>query len=163
MAEDSGALLREWQIIGDPKRGIAPLVPVGKTKFYEMVRKGSFPAPVKLPGGRANAWRSVDVHAWIESTAGGSAVPATLSDAEARVIAALIRGPLLAHQLAELAAPADVRKLVARLRRIGFELPTSMVRAEVAPEDDATIAHFEACTALSAGDRAHAARLGVTP
>ena len=40
-------------------------VGLGKTSLYERVKRGQFPAPVKLGGGRAIAWRSFDVDEWI--------------------------------------------------------------------------------------------------
>ena len=49
-------LLKLRQIIGDPKKGIAPLIPVSRSAWYAGVRQGKFPQPVKL-GQRAVAWR----------------------------------------------------------------------------------------------------------
>lgn len=54
-----------------PKEGFARIpqvlyaVGVGKTKLYQMVKTGSFPAPVKL-GARMVAWRVQDVRSWLE-------------------------------------------------------------------------------------------------
>jgi prophage regulatory protein len=42
------------------------LVGLQKSAIYEMVKDGSFPAPVRL-GIRAVAWRSDHVQAWINS------------------------------------------------------------------------------------------------
>lgn len=47
--------LRLHQIIGCQKRGIPPLIPVGKTTWWNGVREGRFPKPVKL-GPRTTAW-----------------------------------------------------------------------------------------------------------
>jgi prophage regulatory protein len=47
--------LRLWQIIGDRKKGIAPIIPIGRTQWFEGVKSGRYPASVKL-GPRATAW-----------------------------------------------------------------------------------------------------------
>lgn len=39
-------------------------VGLGRTKIYEMIGEGSFPAPVKI--GRASLWKINQVDAWIE-------------------------------------------------------------------------------------------------
>ncbi|APZ42924.1 helix-turn-helix transcriptional regulator [Acidihalobacter ferrooxydans] len=59
--------LRLPQIIGDPKRNLPPLIPVGKTTWWEGVRAGKFPQPVKLSS-RVTVWRAEDIRALIEST-----------------------------------------------------------------------------------------------
>jgi hypothetical protein len=58
--------LRLAQIVGDKKKGIPPLIPVGKSCWWEGVKKGRFPKPVKL-GPRTTAWRVEDIRALIES------------------------------------------------------------------------------------------------
>jgi hypothetical protein len=58
--------LRLSQIIGDPKRGIPPIVPIGKTAWWEGVRSGRFPKPIKL-GPRITVWRVEDIRNLIES------------------------------------------------------------------------------------------------
>ncbi len=57
--------LRINQIIGDSKKGIPPLIPVKKTTWWDGVRKGRFPKPVKL-GPRVTVWRVEDIRALIE-------------------------------------------------------------------------------------------------
>ena len=52
--------VRLWQIVGDPKRGIAPLFPVSRASFYNGIRDGRYPAPVKL-GPNISAWRVDDI------------------------------------------------------------------------------------------------------
>lgn len=42
-------------------------VGLGKTSIYFRVRCGQFPPPVRLGGGRAVAWRSLDVDEWIRA------------------------------------------------------------------------------------------------
>jgi len=58
--------LRLPQIIGDPKAEppIPALIPVKKTCWWEGVRTGRFPKPVKL-GPRVTAWRVEDIRALI--------------------------------------------------------------------------------------------------
>ena len=40
--------LRLHQIIGAPQRGIPPIIPVSRTTWYDGVREGKFPQPVKM-------------------------------------------------------------------------------------------------------------------
>ncbi len=60
--------LRLPQIIGDKKRGIPPVVPVSKTAWWDGVKTGRFPKPVKL-GPRTTAWRVDDIRRLIDGTA----------------------------------------------------------------------------------------------
>lgn len=60
--------LRLPQIIGDKKRGITPVVPVSKTAWWDGVKTGRFPKPVKL-GPRTTAWRVDDIRRLIDGTA----------------------------------------------------------------------------------------------
>ncbi len=59
--------LRLVQIIGDPTRQppIPALIPVGKSTWWQGVRDGRFPKPIKL-GPRMTAWRVEDIRALIE-------------------------------------------------------------------------------------------------
>lgn len=54
--------LRIRQIIGDPKSEppLPPIVPVSKSTWWDGVKNGRFPAPVKL-GPRITAWRVEDI------------------------------------------------------------------------------------------------------
>lgn len=65
--------LRLAQILGNPKAKppIPPLIPVGKSCWWQGVKDGRFPKPVKL-GPRITAWRVADIRAWI-AAAGGQA------------------------------------------------------------------------------------------
>ena len=62
---DTG-FLRLTQIIGNPhaEPPIPPIIPVGKTCWWEGVKTGRFPKPVKL-GPRLTMWRVEDVRALI--------------------------------------------------------------------------------------------------
>ena len=71
--------LRLPQIIGDPKSvpPIPPLIPVSKSTWWQGVRTGRFPKPVKL-GPRTTAWHIDGIRALIErlsGTAGSSDEP----------------------------------------------------------------------------------------
>ena len=59
--------LRLNQIIGNPKASppIAPIIPVGKSTWWEGVKTGRFPKPVKL-GPRITVWRTEDIRDFIE-------------------------------------------------------------------------------------------------
>jgi hypothetical protein len=58
--------LRLKQIIGDPKAGIPPIIPVQKSCWWDGVKSGRFPKPVKL-GPRVTVWRVEDIRALIAS------------------------------------------------------------------------------------------------
>jgi predicted DNA-binding transcriptional regulator AlpA len=61
--------LRLPQIIGCPKANppIPAIIPVGKSTWWDGVRTGRFPSPVKL-GPRVTVWRVEDIRAFIEKT-----------------------------------------------------------------------------------------------
>ena len=60
--------LRLPQIIGDPKAEppVPLIIPVKKSCWWEGVKSGRFPKPVKL-GPRVTAWRVEDIRALIAS------------------------------------------------------------------------------------------------
>lgn len=55
-----------WQIIGDVRRGIPAVFPISRSGWYQGIKEGRFPAPVKL-GPRSSAWRVSDIQALLES------------------------------------------------------------------------------------------------
>lgn len=59
--------VRLRQIIGDPKADppIPPVIPVSKATWYEGIRKGRFPKPIKLSK-RISVWRVEDIRALVE-------------------------------------------------------------------------------------------------
>jgi predicted DNA-binding transcriptional regulator AlpA len=59
--------LRMSQIIGDAKTGTPPLIPVKKSCWWQGVKSGRFPKPVKLGNGRARFWRVEDIRTLIAS------------------------------------------------------------------------------------------------
>lgn len=52
--------VRLQQILGDPKSGNPGVFPVSRSTWWEGVRTGRFPAPVRL-GRRVTAWRVTDI------------------------------------------------------------------------------------------------------
>ncbi|NMG05134.1 helix-turn-helix transcriptional regulator [Azoarcus taiwanensis] len=58
--------LRLPQIIGDPAKGLPPLIPVKKSTWWAGVKSGRYPQPVKLSQ-RVTAWRVEDIRALIAS------------------------------------------------------------------------------------------------
>jgi predicted DNA-binding transcriptional regulator AlpA len=67
------ALIRLSEIVGDPARGVKPLLPIGKSTWWDGVRAGHFPQPVRLPGCKATFWRKADVLALLAGAGGESA------------------------------------------------------------------------------------------
>jgi prophage regulatory protein len=58
--------LRVWQIVGDRKRGIEAILPIGRSTFLAGVKSGKYPKPVKLSE-RTTAWRKADIMALLEN------------------------------------------------------------------------------------------------
>lgn len=48
-------------------------IPYKKTRFFELVREGRLPKPVRLPGGRATAWPESQIDELVERIANGDA------------------------------------------------------------------------------------------
>lgn len=65
----TAGFLRIWQIVGDVKRGIPPLIPISKSAWWNGVKTGRYPAPVKLSP-RVTAWKAEDVYALINNMRG---------------------------------------------------------------------------------------------
>ena len=61
--------LRINQIIGNPKSEpqIPAVIPVSKSTWWEGVKSGRYPKPVRTLGLRITAWRVEDIRALIES------------------------------------------------------------------------------------------------
>ncbi len=57
-------LLRLWQILGDRRKGISPIIPVSKSSWWAGVKAGKYPKPVKLSA-RCTCWRVEDIRALI--------------------------------------------------------------------------------------------------
>lgn len=61
--------LRLSQIIGNPKAEppIPPIIPVRKSCWWQGVKSGRFPRPVKIGNGRGTFWRVEDIRRLIAS------------------------------------------------------------------------------------------------
>lgn len=59
--------LRLSQILGNPKGNppTPPIIPIGKSSWWEGVKTGRFPKPIKL-GPRTTVWRVEDIIALIK-------------------------------------------------------------------------------------------------
>ena len=68
--------VRLKQIVGDKKVSppIPPIIPVSRSRWWEGVRTGRYPAPVKL-GPRTTAWRVEDIRTLIEQLASAGIGP----------------------------------------------------------------------------------------
>jgi prophage regulatory protein len=66
----STGFVRLWDIVGDRKRGIPPIIPIGRSSFLAGVKSGKYPKPVKL-GPKTTAWRVEDIRALVD-TAGAA-------------------------------------------------------------------------------------------
>ena len=62
--------LRLTQIVGDKKTGTPAIFPVSKSTWWQGVKSGRYPQPVKLSE-RCTAWRVEDILALIEQAAKG--------------------------------------------------------------------------------------------
>jgi prophage regulatory protein len=73
-SQTNAAFLRLPQIIGNPHADppIPPLIPIGRSTWWQWVRERKAPAPIKLAP-RTTAWRAADIHAFIESLNAGEA------------------------------------------------------------------------------------------
>lgn len=67
-------LLRLSQIIGDQNANPPnpPIVPVSKSTWWNGVRSGRYPQPVKHLGDRITAWRAEDIRALINGDQGAA-------------------------------------------------------------------------------------------
>ena len=63
--------LRLSQIIGNPKADppIPALIPVSKSTWWDGVKKGRYPQPVRSLGARITAWRVEDIRDLITRSA----------------------------------------------------------------------------------------------
>ncbi|HUJ18684.1 MAG TPA: AlpA family phage regulatory protein [Nitrospirota bacterium] len=58
-------LLRLWQILGNRRKGIPPIIPVSKSSWWAGVKSGKYPKPVKLSA-RCTCWRTEDIRELLE-------------------------------------------------------------------------------------------------
>ena len=57
--------VRLKQILGDPKAGVPPIIPISKSTLWTWVKDGFFPKPIKL-GPRTTVWRVSDIRKLID-------------------------------------------------------------------------------------------------
>ena len=57
--------LRQRQILGDRRTGLAPLIPVSPATWWAGVKSGRFPKAYKI-GPRTTAWKAEDIRALID-------------------------------------------------------------------------------------------------
>lgn len=57
---------RLWHIIGSPKKGIPPIIPVSASTWWDGVKSGRFPKPVKLSE-KVTAWRKSEIEQLAQS------------------------------------------------------------------------------------------------
>ena len=65
-------LYRLKEIIGDRKTGAPGIIPISRAAWYEGIKKGLYPKPVKLSA-RSSAWLASDIEGLIEKIAAGGA------------------------------------------------------------------------------------------
>jgi predicted DNA-binding transcriptional regulator AlpA len=58
-------LLRIYHILGCPRRGIEPLIPVSRFTWLNGVKSGIFPQPIRLTP-RTLVWRDSDIERFIQ-------------------------------------------------------------------------------------------------
>jgi len=58
-------LLRLIQIIGSKKANIPPIIPISATSWWNGVKSGKYPKPIKL-GPKTTAWRASEVMAIVK-------------------------------------------------------------------------------------------------
>lgn len=63
----SAGFLRLNQILGDPRTGSPPLLPISKSSWWAGIKTGRYPKGVKL-GPNTTAWPVESIRALIEST-----------------------------------------------------------------------------------------------
>lgn len=64
------SFLRVSQILGNPKKGVAPILPVSPATWWAGVKSGRFPKPIKLSPG-CTVWLKSDIDAMCASIASG--------------------------------------------------------------------------------------------
>lgn len=57
-------LLKLPDIIGNRKKGIVGIIPMSRSKFYELIKHGEFPAPLHI--GCGSFWKLSAIHSLIE-------------------------------------------------------------------------------------------------
>ena len=74
----SKGFLRIGQIVGDKKKNVCPIIPVSATTWWEGVRTGRYPKPIKL-GPKITVWKAQDISKLIDEL-GNPESPSTTSE-----------------------------------------------------------------------------------
>lgn len=53
-------LVRLWQILGDRRRRVPPIIPISKSSWWAGIKTGKYPKPVKLSA-RCTCWHAEDI------------------------------------------------------------------------------------------------------
>lgn len=67
--------IRITHILGDPRRGISPRIPVSRSTWWAGVASGRYPKPIKLSEG-VTVWRVADIDALCAQIEQQAEVPA---------------------------------------------------------------------------------------
>ena len=70
ISHDDVGFFRIWDIVGDKKRGIKAMIPIGRTTFLKKVKEGIYPAPVRIAE-MTVAWKKSDIFALIAKLESG--------------------------------------------------------------------------------------------
>jgi predicted DNA-binding transcriptional regulator AlpA len=62
MTNPHTGFIRISHIIGDPRRGIKPTIPVSRATWYAGIKAGKYPKPIRLSEG-VSVWRVADIDA----------------------------------------------------------------------------------------------------
>jgi len=52
--------VRLWQILGNKRKGIPPIIPISKSSWWAGVKTGKYPKPIKLSA-RCTCWDVNDI------------------------------------------------------------------------------------------------------
>ena len=62
--------VRVNQILGDPKKGIAPFLPISRAHWFQGIKEGTYPKGIKLSQ-RVTVWRAQEIRTLLETLASG--------------------------------------------------------------------------------------------
>jgi len=60
--------VRVNQILGDPRKGIAPFLPISRAHWFQGIKDGIYPKGIKISQ-RVTVWRAKEIRALIEALA----------------------------------------------------------------------------------------------
>ena len=66
-------LVRVNQIVGDPKKGFKPFIPISKASWWAGVKSGKYPQPTKLRlGASITVWDATEIRAFVDELRDGN-------------------------------------------------------------------------------------------